>query len=79
MLDLQEKQIFFDLDFCQICEICAQNCPSRSISFGDREINNGGLLFSRMTSSTERNHHPEKRLTYLEIDPLDQNCCDIIH
>jgi ferredoxin len=31
------------LDFCRICEKCAHNCPSQSIPYGDREINNGVL------------------------------------
>ena len=31
------------LDFCQICNKCAANCPSQSIPSGDREINNGVL------------------------------------
>jgi reductive dehalogenase len=31
------------LDFCRICEKCAQNCPSQSIPYGDREISNGAL------------------------------------
>lgn len=28
------------LDFCQICKKCAENCPSQSISQGEREISN---------------------------------------
>ena len=31
------------LDFCQICEKCALNCPSQSIPYGEREIDNGVL------------------------------------
>jgi reductive dehalogenase len=31
------------IDFCKICEKCAQNCPSQSIPYGDREISNGAL------------------------------------
>lgn len=31
------------LDFCRICEKCALNCPSQSIPYGEREINNGVL------------------------------------
>lgn len=31
------------LDFCRICEKCAQNCPSQSIPYGDREVSNGVL------------------------------------
>jgi ferredoxin len=31
------------LDFCRICKKCAQNCPSRSIPFGDRQEINGTL------------------------------------
>jgi len=31
------------LDFCGICEKCAQNCPSQSIPYGDREVHNGVL------------------------------------
>ena len=22
-------------EFCEVCDICAKNCPSRAISFGD--------------------------------------------
>ena len=31
------------LDFCNICEKCALNCPSQSIPYGKREIDNGVL------------------------------------
>jgi reductive dehalogenase len=31
------------LDFCRICKKCAINCPSQSIPFTDREIDNGVL------------------------------------
>lgn len=31
------------LDFCRICAKCALNCPSQSIPYDDREINNGVL------------------------------------
>ena len=31
------------LDFCRICEKCALNCPSQSIPYGEREIDNGVL------------------------------------
>jgi len=31
------------LDFCLICKKCAENCPTNSISFGDREPIDGGL------------------------------------
>lgn len=31
------------LDFCRICAKCALNCPSQSISYQDREIDNGVL------------------------------------
>ena len=31
------------LDFCQFCRKCADNCPSGSIPFGDREANEGAL------------------------------------
>jgi len=31
------------LDFCLICKKCAENCPTNSISFGDREPVDGGL------------------------------------
>jgi len=31
------------LDFCTICEKCASNCPSQSIPYGKREIDNGVL------------------------------------
>ena len=37
------KQEQSTLDFCRICEKCALNCPSQSIPYGDREINNGVL------------------------------------
>jgi ferredoxin len=29
------------IDFCMICKKCAENCPSRSISIGDREDEDG--------------------------------------
>ena len=29
------------IDFCNICQKCADNCPSQSIPHGDREVNNG--------------------------------------
>ncbi len=35
-----ERSLF---GFCRICQKCADNCPSQSISLGDREINNGVL------------------------------------
>jgi ferredoxin len=31
------------LDFCRICEKCAQNCPVRAIPFGDRQEIDGAL------------------------------------
>jgi ferredoxin len=31
------------IDFCNICKKCAENCPSRSISFDDREEIDGAL------------------------------------
>jgi ferredoxin len=31
------------IDFCSICEKCAQNCPSQSIPFGDRQVIDGAL------------------------------------
>ena len=31
------------LDFCRICQKCAETCPSRSIPFGDREEIDGAL------------------------------------
>jgi reductive dehalogenase len=31
------------IDFCRICQKCAENCPSRSIPFGDREQIDGAL------------------------------------
>jgi len=31
------------IDFCRTCKKCAENCPSRSIPFGDREEINGAL------------------------------------
>jgi ferredoxin len=30
------------IDFCTICKKCAENCPSKSIPFGDREPIDGG-------------------------------------
>jgi len=42
------------LDFCRICEKCAHNCPSQSIPYGDREINNGVL---RWTIKAESCYH----------------------
>jgi len=31
------------IDFCTICKKCAQNCPSQSIPFGDRQVIDGAL------------------------------------
>ena len=31
------------IDFCNICKKCAENCPSRSIPFGDRQEIDGAL------------------------------------
>jgi epoxyqueuosine reductase QueG len=31
------------IDFCRICKKCAENCPSRSIPYGDREEVEGAL------------------------------------
>ncbi|MBC8254220.1 MAG: 4Fe-4S dicluster domain-containing protein, partial [Ardenticatenia bacterium] len=31
------------IDFCRICNKCAQNCPSRSIPFDDRKESDSGL------------------------------------
>ena len=31
------------IDFCRICQKCAENCPSRSIPFDDRKEIDGGL------------------------------------
>ncbi|RLD11393.1 MAG: hypothetical protein DRI56_01040 [Chloroflexota bacterium] len=31
------------IDFCNICQKCANTCPSRAIPFGERELNNGAL------------------------------------
>ncbi|MBS3751645.1 MAG: 4Fe-4S dicluster domain-containing protein [Anaerolineales bacterium] len=31
------------IDFCNICQKCAQNCPSQSIPFGPRKENDGAL------------------------------------
>ena len=31
------------IDFCRICKKCAENCPSQSISYDDREMINGAL------------------------------------
>ncbi len=39
------------IDFCYICKKCAENCPSRSIPFGDRE-EIGGALRWRINSDT---------------------------
>ena len=30
-------------DFCRLCKKCAENCPSRSIPLGEREVINGAL------------------------------------
>jgi reductive dehalogenase len=42
------------LDFCEICEKCAENCPSQSIPYGSREISNGVL---RWTIDPESCYH----------------------
>ena len=34
------------LDFCATCRKCAENCPSNSIPFGDREPIDGGLRWA---------------------------------
>ena len=34
------------LDFCTICRKCADNCPTNSIPFGDREPMDGGLRWA---------------------------------
>jgi ferredoxin len=34
------------IDFCRICKKCAENCPGRSISFGDREPVDDGLRWA---------------------------------
>jgi ferredoxin len=34
------------IDFCTICKKCAENCPSRSIPFGDREPIDDGLRWA---------------------------------
>ena len=31
------------IDFCNICKKCAENCPSRSIPFGERQVIDGAL------------------------------------
>jgi reductive dehalogenase len=39
---IPDKPIDFGLQrFCQICKICAQNCPSKAISMGDKVMYNG--------------------------------------
>jgi ferredoxin len=39
------------IDFCRLCKKCAQNCPSRSISFEDRQEIDGALRW-RIDSET---------------------------
>jgi ferredoxin len=39
------------IDFCRICKKCAENCPSRSIPFGDRQKIDGALRW-RINSDT---------------------------
>ena len=34
------------LDFCTVCKKCAENCPTRSIPFGDREPIDDGLRWA---------------------------------
>jgi ferredoxin len=34
------------IDFCTICKKCAENCPTHSIPFGDREPIDGGLRWA---------------------------------
>ena len=31
------------IDFCKICKKCAETCPSKTISFGDRQVSYGTL------------------------------------
>lgn len=39
---IPDKPIDFDLqNFCQNCKICAENCPSRAISIGEKVMYNG--------------------------------------
>jgi ferredoxin len=39
------------IDFCQVCMKCAENCPSHSISFGNRQEIDGALRW-RINSET---------------------------
>ena len=39
------------IDFCNICQKCADNCPSHSIPHGDREVNNGVLRWKIIPES----------------------------
>jgi ferredoxin len=39
------------IDFCTQCKKCAQNCPSQSIPFGDRQVIDGALRW-RINSDT---------------------------
>lgn len=39
----QRKPDLSVIDFCRICKKCAQNCPSKSISFDDREEIDGAM------------------------------------
>ncbi len=39
------------IDFCKICQKCADNCPSQSIPHGDREVNNGVLRWKIIPES----------------------------
>ena len=34
------------LDFCSVCKKCAENCPTGSITFGERESIDGGLRWA---------------------------------
>jgi len=34
------------IDFCRICKKCAENCPGKSIPFGDREVVDQGLRWA---------------------------------
>ncbi len=39
------------IDFCNICQKCADNCPSQSIPHGNREVNNGVLRWKIIPES----------------------------
>ena len=54
------------IDFCRICKKCAENCPSRSIPFDDRQEIDGGLRWRI---------HPDSCFRYWNLMGTDCGVC----